>query len=90
VVKLVKKLSIEVVDTNKNDGEGPSKQKKFHPFFKKINNQPKPSESPGLTLNVDDFNIDNFSYYHQMNHSEKKFPQWINSINLLINQLLDQ
>jgi hypothetical protein len=28
--------------------------------------------------------------YHQMNHSEKTFPQWINSMTLVINQLLYQ
>jgi hypothetical protein len=90
VVKLVKKLSNEVVDLINNVGEGYSKQKYFHPFFKKIDNLPKPLETPGLTLNLDDFGMDNLCSYHQMNHSKKTFPQWINSMTLVINQLLDQ
>jgi hypothetical protein len=72
---LVKKLSNEVVDLNRNDGEGSFKQKKILPFFKKKYNPPKPPETPSLTLNIDDFGMDNFFSYHQMNHSEKTCPQ---------------
>jgi hypothetical protein len=45
VVKLVKKLSNEVVDLKKNVGEGSSKNKYFFPFFKKMDNPPKPPET---------------------------------------------
>jgi hypothetical protein len=71
VVKLVKKLSNEVVDLKKNVGEGPSRNRPFHPFFKRNDNHPKPPEVPQLTLNLDTFGNDNFFSYHQQNHSEK-------------------
>jgi hypothetical protein len=64
VVKLVKKLCNEVVDIINNVGEGYSKNKYFHPFFKKTDNLPKPLETPTLILNIDDFNMDNLFYYH--------------------------
>jgi hypothetical protein len=90
VVKLVKKLSNEVVDLKKNIGEGPSRNRTFHPFFKRSDNQHKPPEAPQLTLNLDTFGSDNFYSYHQQNHSEKTCPQWVNSMTYVINQLLDQ
>jgi hypothetical protein len=90
MVKLVKKLSNEVVYLKKNIGEGSSKPRPFHPFFKRNENPPKPPEVPSLTLNMDDFGMDNLCSYHQQNHSEKTCPQWVNSMTLVINQLLDQ
>ena len=33
--------------------------------------------------------MDNFCTFHQQPHSEKNFPQWINSMTLVMNQLLD-
>jgi hypothetical protein len=39
---------------------------------------------------MDDFGMDNLCSYHQQNHSEKTCPQWVNSMTLVINQLLDQ
>ena len=33
--------------------------------------------------------IDKFCTFHQQPHSEKNFPQWINSMTLVMNQLLD-
>jgi hypothetical protein len=47
VVKLVKELSNEVVDIKKSVGEGSSKKTSFHPFFKKMDNPPKPLDTPG-------------------------------------------
>jgi hypothetical protein len=43
-----------------------------------------------MALNLDSFNNDNFCSYHQQNHPERTFPQWVNSMTLVINQLLDQ
>jgi hypothetical protein len=71
VVKLVKKLSNEVVDLKKNVGEGISRPRPFRPFFKRIDNFRKPPEVPQITLNLDKFGMDNFYSYHQQNHSEK-------------------
>ena len=33
--------------------------------------------------------MDNFYTFHQQPHSERNFPQWINSMTLVMNQLLD-
>ena len=33
--------------------------------------------------------MDNFCTFHQQPHSEEKFAQWINSMNLVMNQFLD-
>ena len=33
--------------------------------------------------------MDNFYTFHQQPHFEKNFPQWINSMTLVMNQLLD-
>jgi hypothetical protein len=90
VVKLVKKLSNEVVDLKKNVGEGSSRPRTFHPFFKRNDNPPRPPEAPQIALNLDSFDKDNLCSYHQQNHSEKTCPQWVNSMTLVINQLLDQ
>jgi len=90
VLKLVKKLSNEVVDLEKNTGEGSSHRKPFWTFHKKENNQPKLAEASNINLNIDEFGMDIFFSYHQTNHSEKTYPQWIIFMNLGINQLLEQ
>ena len=33
--------------------------------------------------------MDNFCTFHQLPHSKKNCPQWINSMTLVMNQLLD-
>jgi hypothetical protein len=90
VVKMVKKLSNEVVDLKNNVGEGSSKPQTFHPFFKKPDNPPQPPEPPHMAFNLDSFSNDNFFSYHQQNHHERMCPQCINSMTLVINQLLYQ
>jgi len=90
VVKMVKKLSSEVVDFKNNVGEESSKPWTFFPFLKKPDNPPQPPEPPHMDFNLDSFSNDNFCSYHQKNHPKRTFPQWINSMTLVINQLLDQ
>jgi len=63
-----------VADLKKSASEGSSKKKYFLPFFKKMNNLPKSPKTHELTLNLDDFSMDNFYSYQKMNHSEKNFP----------------
>jgi hypothetical protein len=43
-----------------------------------------------MDFNLDSFSNDNFCSYHQHNHPEQTCPQWVNSMTLVINQLLDQ
>ena len=40
-------------------------------------------------MNLTDVGMDNFCTFHQQPHSEKNLPQWINSMTLVMNQLLD-
>ena len=40
-------------------------------------------------MNLTDVGMDNFCTFHQQSHSEKNFPQWINSMTLVMNRLLD-
>ena len=68
VVKLVKKLSNEVVDLKKNIGEGSPKPRTFLPFFKRQHSLPKPPKPPHMDFNLDSFNNDSFFSYHQHNH----------------------
>ena len=40
-------------------------------------------------MNLTEVGMDNFYNFHQQPHSEKNCPQWINSMTLVMNQLLD-
>ena len=40
-------------------------------------------------MNLTEVGMDNFCTFRQQPHSEKNFPQWINSMTLVMNQLLD-
>ena len=40
-------------------------------------------------MNITEVGGDNFCTFHQQPHSEKKCPQWLNSMTLVMNQLLD-
>jgi len=74
MVKLVRKLSNEVVYLKKNVDEGYSRPITFYPFFKKNNNPPIPPEAPQVTLNINISGKYNQYSYHQKNHSEKTCP----------------
>ena len=40
-------------------------------------------------MNLSEVGMDNFCTFHQQPHSKKNFPQWINYMTLVMNQLLD-
>ena len=40
-------------------------------------------------MNITEVGRDNFCTFHQQPHSEKKCPQWLNSMTLVMNKLLD-
>ena len=40
-------------------------------------------------MNLTEVGMDNFCTFHQQPHSKKNFPQWLNSMTLVMNQLLD-
>jgi hypothetical protein len=74
VVKMVNKLSNEVVELKKNVGEGSSKPQTFHPFFNKPDNPPQPLKPPHMDFNLDSFSNDNFFSYHKIIHLEQMCP----------------
>lgn len=72
-------------------GEGNQKQRPCKPFLKR--NPPfKAIKPPLANLNVDLGNAasDSFYTYHQENHLERDFPQWLHAMNLMDNQFLDE
>ena len=90
VVKMVQNLSNKIVDLEKYKEAGSSRNP-FRQFFKKKeeNSPPQPPTKKYSVVNLTKVGMDNFCTFHQQPHSEKIFPQWINSMNLVANQLLD-
>jgi hypothetical protein len=89
--RMVKKLSNEIIDMKRSVGEGNQGQRPYKPFFKR--NPPfKAIEPPPANLNIDLGNVasDSFCTYHQENHSERDFPQWVHAMNLMANRFLDE
>ena len=66
-------------------------QKAYKPYYKRRedNNQSKPPPHSPASMNLTEVGMDNFCTFHQQPHSEKSCPQWINSMTLVMNQLLD-
>jgi hypothetical protein len=89
--RMVKKLSNEIIDMKRNAGEGNLGQRPYKPFFKR-NPSFKAIEPPPTNLNIDLGNVasDSFCTYHQENHSERNFPQWVHAMNLMANRFLDE
>ena len=87
VVKMVQKLSNKIADMEK---ERESK-KQFKPYYRRKDesgsSQP-PTHSPSI-MNLIEVGMDNLCTFHQQPHSEKNCLQWINSMTLVMNQLLD-
>ena len=88
---MVKKLSNEIIDMKRNEGEGNQGQMPYNPFFK-INQPFKVIEPPPANLNIDLGNVasNSFYTYHQENHSERECPQWAHAMNLMDNHFLDE
>ena len=87
MVKMMQKLSNQVIDLEKEK----EAHKQYKPYYKKRedNNQPKPPPHSSSAMNLTDVGMDNFCTFHQQPHFEKNCPQWINSMTLVMNQLLD-
>jgi hypothetical protein len=87
---IVKKLSNEIIDMKRSAGEGNPGQRPYNPFFKR--NLPFKAGPPPSNLNIDLGNIasNSFCMYHQQNHSEINYPQWVQTMNLMANRFLDE
>jgi hypothetical protein len=90
IQQMIKKLSNEIVDMKRSEGEGNQGQSPYKPFFKR--NPPfKAIEPPPINLNIDLGNVasDSFYTYHQEKHSERDYPQWVHAMNFITNRFLD-
>ena len=87
MVKMMQKLSNRVIDLEKEK----EANKSYKPYYKRRedNNQHKPPPHSPASMNLTEVGMDNFCTFHQQPHSEKNCPQWINSMTLVMNQLLD-
>jgi hypothetical protein len=88
---MVKKLSNEIIDMKRSEGEGNQGFRPYKPFFKR--NPPfKAIEPPPANLNIYLGNIffDSFYTYHQEKHSERYCPQWVHAMNLMANRFPDE
>ena len=83
---MVNKLSNEIIDMKRNVGEGNQGQRPYKPFFK-INLPFKAIEPPPTNSNIDMWNVasDSFCTYHQENHYERDYPEWVHAMNLMSN-----
>ena len=87
MLKMMQKLSNRIIDLEKEK----EAQKAYKPYYKKRedNNQPKPPPYGSASMNLTEVGMDNFCTFHQQPHSKNNCPQWINSMTLVMNQLLD-
>ena len=85
--KMMQKLSNRTIDLEKEK----EAQKFYKPYYKKRedNNQSQPPPHNPTSMNLTEVGMDNFCTFHRQPHSEKNCPQWINSMTLVMNQLLD-
>ena len=84
--KMMQKLSNIIIDLEKDK----ESQKFYKHYYKKREDNNKsqtPLHSPA-SMNLTEVGMDNFCTFHQQPHSEKNCPQWINSMTLVMNQLL--
>jgi hypothetical protein len=74
---MIKQLMNEIIDINKNKGEG---KKPFNPFLKeKTNMDTPPPIPPTSSINLEDYAMENFFHTDHVNHFELTFPKFINS-----------
>ena len=78
--RVIKKLTNDIIDLKKNKGEG---NKPFNPFMKK-RTYFVPQIPPTSGINIEDYAIKNYCHSHHANHSEKTFPEFINSFTALL------
>ena len=79
---MIKQLTNEIFDLNKNKGEG---KKPFKPLFgNKTNMDTPPPIPPTLGINLEDYAMENFCRTHHANHSERTCPEFINSFTAML------
>ena len=84
---MMQKLSNRVIDLERER----EAHKSYKPYYKERedNSQPRPPPHSPAAMNLTDVGMDKFCTFHQQPHSKRNCPQWINSMTLVMNQLLD-
>ena len=88
--KSLKLLTNEVSDLRRKGIDSVASSQNQRPFFRRNapqNNRPQSNTNTGL--NVEEIGKDDFCSFHQASHSERTCPQWINSMTVVVSQLLD-
>ena len=83
VVKMVQKLSNKIVDMEKEK----EAKKQFKPYYKRRDESGPshpPMHSPSI-MNLTEVGMEIFYMFHQQPHSKRNYPQWINSMTLVMN-----
>ena len=86
-MKMMQNLSNQIIDLEKERDI----QKTYKPYYPKREdkNQWKIPPPNLASINITKIGGDNFCTFHQQPHSENTCPQWLNSISLVMNKLLD-
>ena len=87
MMKVLQKMSNRIVDLEKE--RDIQKTNKPHYPKKEDNNQWQVPPPNLASINITEIGGDNFCTFHQQPHSEKKCPQWLHSMTLVMNKLLD-
>ena len=88
MMKVLQKMSNPILDLE-NERDIQKTNKPYYP--KKEDNNQWQVPPPNLaSINITEIGGDNFCTFHQQHHSEKKCPQWLHSITLVMNKLLTQ
>ena len=63
----------------------------FNPYYKEReeSRKPQPPIINHVILNFNEIGMNHLCTFHQEHYLERIFPQWINSMTLVINQLFD-
>ena len=86
-MKILQKLSNRIIDLEKEK----EIQKTYKPHYQKreVNNQWQVPPPKLASMNITEIGGDNFCTFHQQPHSKKKCLQWLNSMSLVMNKLLN-
>ena len=82
IQRIIKKLTNEIIDLKKSNGEG---KKPFKPFIKKstIIDTP-PQIPPSSGINLEEYVMEYFCHTHHANHSKKTCPKFINLLSAML------
>ena len=81
--RVLKQITNELIDLKKRKGE---RKNHFKPFMKKRTHSTPPIP-PTSGINIEYYAMDNFCCTHDVNHSERTYPEFINSFTAMLTPL---